>query len=317
MRFDNLQGHWSFLPGCAVGIGLIAAGLMVQLTVGPVRWERTAWPVNVVILAVFIALLVAMHLLRRKIRCFAWLSTYQSAVCSMIFALAVTLWLGFTEQRPSGYRTSWLDDLLSSWPFVAMYFWLTLSLGMTILKVAFRKWSWRTGAFLLNHLGLFIVLVAATLGNADIRRLTMTVGNEEWGYGPQDMAVDASGASHRSVLLDFAITLKHFEISYHEPDSLSSPVPDSYTSFVRIYTKESDGLKLWADTTIKVNKPISINGWKIYQYGYDEASEEGVGYSVLGLVHDPWLPWVYAGIFMMLGGAFTLFFTPNPTAVRI
>ena len=49
-----------------------------------------------------------------------------------------------------------------------------------------------------------------------------------------------------------------------------------------------------------------VHRWKMYQYDYD--SEAGVEskISVLQLVKDPWLPFVYAGIFMMLAGAFLM-----------
>jgi cytochrome c biogenesis protein ResB len=57
---------------------------------------------------------------------------------------------------------------------------------------------------------------------------------------------------------------------------------------------------------IDVNKPMKVDGWKMYQYDYD--SEAGVEsrISVLQLVKDPWLPFVFAGIFMMLAGAFVM-----------
>ena len=59
--------------------------------------------------------------------------------------------------------------------------------------------------------------------------------------------------------------------------------------------------------TVEVNKPIEVDGWKIYQYGYDTQKGAMSQYSILELVSDPWLPLVYAGIYMMIGGAICLF----------
>ena len=55
--------------------------------------------------------------------------------------------------------------------------------------------------------------------------------------------------------------------------------------------------------TVEVNKTVEVEGWKIYQFGYDTQQGAGSQTSILELVSDPWLPLVYAGIYMMLGGA--------------
>jgi cytochrome c biogenesis protein ResB len=60
-----------------------------------------------------------------------------------------------------------------------------------------------------------------------------------------------------------------------------------------------------------VNKPFSIDGWKIYQLNYDTTMGRWSEISVLELVRDPWLPVVYTGIAMMLLGALCMFFMVN------
>ena len=60
---------------------------------------------------------------------------------------------------------------------------------------------------------------------------------------------------------------------------------------------------------IEVNKPLKVDGWKMYQYDYDsEAGPDSVT-SVLQMVRAPWLPVVLAGIFMMLSGALLMLAT--------
>ena len=58
---------------------------------------------------------------------------------------------------------------------------MVTALGLTILRASF-PFKWRRLSFLLNHIGLFVALIAATLGNADMQRLKMTtrMGNAEW-----------------------------------------------------------------------------------------------------------------------------------------
>lgn len=305
---------WSFKEGFVIGSGLLAAALMLQLSVGQINWALTAWPINAILFVVLILIIAAMHLLRHKVYLFTWLSTSTCAICAMSYGLLVTIVLGLIAQTPSSdIDAPWINRLLSSWPFVIIYVWLALSLGMTIMKVGSRRWNRRTGAFMLNHLGLFIVLVTATLGNADMRRLNMMVGKQSIGYGPQAIAYDQLSPMQEPVEMDIALVLKDFQIEYYIPDSTSVDNsmlhPKNFTSYVSVYTKNGDGAHMWGDTIIQVNKPIKVNGWKIYQYGYDNSMGEYARYSEFQFVRDPWLIWVYVGIFMMLAGALTLFFT--------
>ena len=69
----------------------------------------------------------------------------------------------------------------------------------------------------------------------------------------------------------------------------------------------------WKDihTEIEVNKPFTINGWKIYQLSYNEQMGKWSNLSIFELVTDPWMPVVYVGIFMLLFGAVGMFLTAS------
>ena len=91
-------------------------------------------------------------------------------------------------------------------------------------------------------------------------------------------------------------------------DSLTSLVmperePQRFASEVKVYTQEGTIM----ESTIEVNRPMEIAGWKIYQLSYDESKGRWSDISVFELVRDPWLPVVYAGIIMMMLGAICLF----------
>lgn len=79
--------------------------------------------------------------------------------------------------------------------------------------------------------------------------------------------------------------------------------PQRFVSDVTVYTQEGDVLQ----DTIEVNHPLKISGWNIYQLSYDETKGRWSDISVFELVRDPWLPYVYAGILMMMAGAVCLF----------
>lgn len=101
------------------------------------------------------------------------------------------------------------------------------------------------------------------------------------------------------------------ELSATETLVMPDLEPRRFTSEVQIYTRD----KQTHEAVIEVNKPFSLNGWKIYQLSYDERMGRWSRTSVFELVKDPWLPVVYFGIAMMLAGAFCLFITA-PGAVE-
>ena len=76
-----------------------------------------------------------------------------------------------------------------------------------------------------------------------------------------------------------------------------------YTSHVNVFTEQGDA----KSAVIEVNKPLRVANWTIYQLSYDESKGKYSDTSVFELVRDPWLPIVYAGIFMLLAGALYLF----------
>lgn len=79
--------------------------------------------------------------------------------------------------------------------------------------------------------------------------------------------------------------------------------PKRFASEVTVYTQSG----VQAEATIEVNRPFEIEGWKIYQLSYDENKGRWSDVSVFELVSDPWLPVVYAGIWMMIAGAVCMF----------
>ena len=85
--------------------------------------------------------------------------------------------------------------------------------------------------------------------------------------------------------------------------TLNSPEPKKFYSKLVFF-----GGKDKPDTVqISVNKPFSIDGWTVYQSGYNDKMGKYSNLSVLEAVRDPWLPVVYVGIFMLLAGAIYMF----------
>lgn len=261
----------SFIAGFITIAALAAVGLALQLTIGPLDWAVLHWPKNAMALTAFITALAIVSIWRENCRAIRWMASLDAAVPSLLATGAVTIIYGITG-NPS---------TISNWSFVLIYAFMTTSLGLTCIKRL--NFKLRNIPFLLNHIGLFIVLVCAALGSADREELKMAVNEAH----PQWHAVDDRGFGYTP---GFALRL----------DSFSE---ESFISELTVYRPEADPFKI----KVSVNHPHTLDGWKIYQSGYDNYGDGAV--SILSLIRDPWLPAVYVGIFMMLAGAVTLLLT--------
>lgn len=81
--------------------------------------------------------------------------------------------------------------------------------------------------------------------------------------------------------------------------------PRRYASDVEVMTKSGRHFT----ATVEVNRPLTVDGWKIYQYSYNTQMGKWSTYSVLEFVSDPWLPVAYTGIALLAAGAVGMFFS--------
>ena len=258
------------------------AGLLLQIVIGPVNWDDfLTQPFEFILAAVIIAFVASAFSLRKKVAFFAWLGSPASAVTSIAWTMVLTIVMGLTAQVPS---RGWLGNMVTFRPFVFCYTWMAVVVGMVALNHIRRLGrSWKEIPVVLNHLGLFVTLVCATLGSADKRVLEMTLHEGE--------TVSEAGLS---------VTLNDFVM-----EVWPSGMPKRFASDVVVRGRSGKDIA----AVIEVNKPLKVDGWRMYQYDYDEKAGVEGKTSILQLVKDPWLPFVMAGIFMMLAGAFLMMVT--------
>ena len=320
---------WSYKEGAAICCGLLLVGLALQLSIGSINWNLFAWPANLITIIIYVILCVGIYMFRQRVTLFKFMASAKAAVPAIIVAALLTVLMGLIRQakNPNPHDPLGLQTMLSSWPFVLVYFWMTTIIAEETIKQIVRFNRYRVPS-LLAHIGLFIALVAGTLGSADMQRLKMycVEGQPEW------RALDDAENIHE---LDLAIQLNKFILEEYEPEevwvnsegvvvpetkvvkgdssfhkALTQPMPKRYASDVEIITKQGQNIK----TTIDVNKPCTVNGYKIYQYSYDEAAGRDSKLSIFELVSDPWLPYAYTGMILLLVGAILFFFLkPHPS----
>lgn len=248
---------WKMKEGFVFGAGLILVGLALQFSVDPIHWSDFAFPINLIFLIVFLLILVLAYWLRRRVRLFSFLLTAEAAVPTLIYAAALTVVMGLTRQVSAHERAIdpiGLTQMLSFWPFVLVYLLLATIVGLITLRqiLHFRL---RELPSLLSHVGLFLVIVTATLGSADMERvkLTATTDMPEW------------RATHEQgfVELPLAIQLEKFTIDEYPPKLLiinsqtgkSVPAKNPEIALIDKHFREGNILK-WRIRVLK-NLPLA------------------------------------------------------------
>jgi hypothetical protein len=290
---------WNMKEGFLVGGGLLFTGVLLQVALGPIRWELFAWPINLIVLILLLAAISIMFALRRQVYAFEWMMHAGAAVPCLVYAAALTILMGLLPQVRTG-GIPWLSQMLRFWPFVLIWTWMMIISALAALNHIFR-WKVKEIPFILNHLGVVVAIVSATLGSADTQTLQLTAftGEPEWRALSNNDEVVEPG---------IAIELHKFTLEEYEDGT-----PKRFASDITVCTEDGKNVQ----GTVEVNKPLKVNGWKIYQYGYDVRMGAESPYSVFQLVRDPWIMWVYIGIFMMIAGALCLMLFMAPKPVRV
>ena len=282
---------WSLADGFIFGGGLILLGFLLQVIFGPVNWDLIASPVNLILLLALLVLVTVVYVMRKKAGFFGWLGSPEAAVPAISCALFLTIIMGLTAQIP---ERGWLGNMVTFWPFVICFVWLTVSVGLSAFGGIRRVvHSWKAIPYALIHLGFFVTIVCATLGSADKRDLEMTLHEGE----TVSTASTEDGTSYETGL---SVRLDDFTM-----ETYPNGMPKRFASDVVVKGKSGKDIT----AVIEVNKPLKVDGWKMYQYGYDEEAGTESQVSILEIVKDPWLPLVYVGIFMMLAGALLMLVT--------
>lgn len=234
--------------------------------------QKLAFPSSALLAVAFLALILVLHRYAGRSLVVRGMSSVRTARI-LLAAGAILL----------AVEGTWSLPIHRSPLFLAYALLMLASLGFTILNGLKRKA--KTG-FLLNHLGIFLIVWAALFGAPDVSRSKMIVGKGD--------AVNFSYEADGHVIpLPFTVALQGFVIDLY-PDGKS---PRQYTSQLLL-----DGQA----TSVSVNNPLCHKSYTLYQESFDR--EEG-RYTVLQVVRDPWLPLIYLGMTLLAVGSILLLFS--------
>ena len=196
--------------------GIVLVGFMLQLTVGHFDFGLLHSPANLIALAILAGLII-LGVRFQSAPLVRWMAGIPLAITLTVALLLFGLYMELTPQLPR--LPSQASDLVSrlgfrmvtsSWPFVLLYGITLIALGITTFKRLLR-FSRRDITFICNHLGLWILLVSAGFGAADMIRVVMHVntGETQWRVYSKDEDV---------LELPIAITLKKFTMEEYPPN---------------------------------------------------------------------------------------------------
>ncbi|MDR1045783.1 MAG: cytochrome c biogenesis protein ResB [Candidatus Adiutrix sp.] len=203
----------SYRENLLIVAALMLGGLAAQLVIGPFDYFFLHYPVNVV-LGALILLLALLGRPFSRAPLFRWLGSVPWAVSLILGLMVLSLIMGLTPRllhlppEPDFFLRLGLAQMTSCWPFVLIYLLILLSLALvTVRRLRFKRGGL---LFFLNHGGLWLLMAAAGLGAADLRRHVMYVneGQVEWRvYGENKEVLE----------LPLAIRLDDFDLDFYSP----------------------------------------------------------------------------------------------------
>lgn len=245
---------WGYKESFAITGGLILVGWLLQLTIGLFNYDILLFPVNVVVMGL-ILIVSLLWSFRGKSHAFNWISGVPLSVSNIAGLLLYSLIMGLIMQAAPNATHSHsilgFDAVTRSWAFVLLYGFTLLNLSCVVIR-RLHGFSWRDYAFYLNHLGLLLLLFAAGLGAADLRRYVMHVQEDstEWRvFSSQGDVME----------LPLAIKLKDFHMEEYMP---KLAVIDRNTGDALPLGKPD----LWQIDTVK--NTAQIAGWSVVVHEY-------------------------------------------------
>ena len=257
---------------CIVGV-VVALSFLVEVCLGSFPVGIFRFPLNIVVLALWILLLTMMYRDRANNVCARFMLSREATWLSfgMIAVIGITLGL---QLKPSS----------AAWPTVVSLLFVLSHLLLVIL----RGWRTKRGIrwrFCLTHIGLLLALGAGFWGAPDREQLRAPVQRY-----PSNDAYTMEGEERR---LPYTLELKDFSIEEAE-----NGTPTHYEAQVMV-----DGTMV----TLRVNHPYARTiSEKIYLISFP-TSPSGERYAIVEVVSEPWQWLSAAGIIMLLAGAMLLF----------
>jgi len=219
MSEDNLkiqrnlwENPWGYVESFFIGFGLMVTGFFLEVFVTSDTPFAVAYPYNIIFLVGYVALLVVLYKWFSNTQIIKWLTKVPASISSISLVTLLVMFMGIIPQVASEsnfINNLGLNRITSNWAFLLILFQFLTCLGLISIK-RILQFKWSNVGFILNHVGLFLALIAGMLGTGDLQRLSINTyeGKPSW---------IATDAQKNQVELPFAFYLKDFVIDEYPP----------------------------------------------------------------------------------------------------
>ncbi len=215
-----------YRQGFLISLIIIVVGAVFEWITGGKGVALPSWPMNLFVVLSFALILVFTHFYYRDMPTVRWLSRVPAAVSSIILFTLLTLIMGLTKQNnpeaSAFMKISGLDHVRSGYVFLLSGLYLLTTLGLVILR-RLTPIKYRNIGFTLNHLGLWIIVMAGSLGSGDLQRLQVYVNENQSVWFGYNTNGQPRKLPFTITLLDFSITEFPPKLAYVETPSMSFP----------------------------------------------------------------------------------------------
>jgi len=203
---------WKYGESFLVSFILVFIGFLIEFATGGKGISMPGWPANLLILSLFIAYVIIFHfLVKHPVK--RWLSSVPAAISAITVFSFLVLLMGFIPQGGNNgnqfLSKLGLTQIIQSWPYLMSSLYLIFVLSFTIIR-RLLPFSVKNVAFTLNHLGLWIVVVAGSLGASDSMKLNMMLSKNQ-------VTIPAYNDRGQAFDLGFGIKLLNFSIDEYPP----------------------------------------------------------------------------------------------------
>jgi hypothetical protein len=209
---NKSRNNFTILHGFYLAIVFLLVGLLLDAFVRiPIASIIPIFPGNLILLICTLLILVIGGIIFRKTSVFRFLSSVKAAVPAICFFSLMILLIGIFPQEfnDSKDKIPWLYNIKNTWTFYLSGLLLVIIL-MAITAKRMKVFNLRNIVFILNHLGITIILLGAGFGQSDYQELRITLmQNEPIWY--------AYNNANEIVELNFALEMQSFELEYHLP----------------------------------------------------------------------------------------------------
>ncbi len=206
------ENPWGYVESFFIGFGLIITGLFLEVFSSSKNAFTISYPYNVFFLVGYMLLLFMLFKWFSNTQLIRWLTKVPASISSIALVTFMVMIMGIIPQVTSQnnlINNLGLNHITSNWAFLLILFQFLTCLGLISIK-RILQFKWSNFGFILNHVGLFLTLIAGILGTGDLQRLSLNVyeGKPNW------IATDLNG---QEVELPFAFYLKDFLIDEYNP----------------------------------------------------------------------------------------------------